>query len=67
MSTETFFTIFILISLVALGGVVVGVVKVWPKAGRGWDWKWALLLMPSAVVVAYICMWWYFLLTHEND
>ena len=67
MSIVAFFTIFFLISLIALGGFVVGLVKVWPKAGLGWDWKWALLFMPSAAAVAYILVLWYSILTYEGD
>ena len=56
----------IFIFVVSLYGTVIGLLQVWPRAGRGWSGKGALLVMASAVVlaadVAYGVAWYVSLL-----
>ena len=58
MSVDSFFATVLVTFLVAVGGVVVGLVQAWPKGGRSWDWKWALLFTPSAAVAGYVIAWY---------
>lgn len=54
MSIETFLNLLVITFLIALGGVVVGLVVAWPRGGRGWSWKWAGLAIASALLLAAV-------------
>ncbi len=55
MSIETFLFLLVVTFVIALGGVIVGLVVAWPRGGRrGWSWKWAGLLIASALLLAAV-------------
>ncbi len=59
-------TLLLLTFMVAVGGIVVGLLVDWPKGGRGWSWKQARFLIASVVLLVTIVALFFYVASTRN-